>query len=781
MLGAAPGAPDDVVFESDVNAGGEIIIGGGGSDLITGNLGNDIIDGDAWLNVRIAVHANKDGTGAELFSVDSLTEIQARMLSGEINPGQLKIVREILYADGPNDTDTAVFSGPRANYTIGEPDAEGRRVIIDNVGTDGVDTIRNIERLQFSDELVVLAGINHEPIGLLTIDDATPTEDQLLTVSAAGVTDPDNPGGTITGPISYVWQVERTPGVFTDVTTGPTFRPGDAEVGLSLRVKATYRDANGVIETVFSASTALVININDAPTGVPIISDPTPTEGLALSVSTAGIIDLDGTGAAVFTFQWQQLIGATWQNIAGADTQLFAPTQAQVGRQLRVRVTYTDDQGTTETVVSAPTGITGDEIITGGGAQTITGTAGDDIVLAGGGNDTVNGGDGDDLLNGEAGNDTLIGGLGADTLDGGLGNDNLQGGAGNDILIGGANGGNDTLNGGAGNDRMTGGAGSDIYTVDSLGDIVIEDVGAAGTDRVDTTLAAYTLAANVENLTYIGAGSFVGTGNALGNVITGGTLADTLNGEGGNDTLNGGNGNDTLNGGVGNDTLNGGNGADTMNGGDGNNSFDGGAGADVMTGGIGTDTLSGGADNDTFIATIGDGNDAYIGGGGAADTYDLSGTSANATVNLATGNATSAQTGTDTLTGVENVTGGSGNDTITSNGNVNRLDGGAGNDTLSSGGSADILIGGAGNDTLTGGTGNDSFVFGAGFGNDTITDFDAAPAGGQDHIDLSALGITFADLTVTTVAGGTQVAYGADTILLQGINAAAISATDFNF
>jgi hypothetical protein len=29
MLGAAPGAPNDVAFESDVNAGGEIITGGG--------------------------------------------------------------------------------------------------------------------------------------------------------------------------------------------------------------------------------------------------------------------------------------------------------------------------------------------------------------------------------------------------------------------------------------------------------------------------------------------------------------------------------------------------------------------------------------------------------------------------------------------------------------------------------------------------------------------------------------------------------------------------------
>ena len=71
--------------------------------------------------------------------------------------------------------------------------------------------------------------------------------------------------------------------------------------------------------------------------------------------------------------------------------------------------------------------------------------------------------------------------------------------------------------------------------------------------------------ANVENLTYTGvdADQFVGTGNALNNVITGGDLADTLSGLAGNDTLNGGLGNDTLNGGdgIGNggdDTLNGG-------------------------------------------------------------------------------------------------------------------------------------------------------------------------------------------------------------------------------
>ena len=48
--------------------------------------------------------------------------------------------------------------------------------------------------------------------------------------------------------------------------------------------------------------------------------------------------------------------------------------------------------------------------------------------------------------------------------------------------------------------------------------------------------------ANVENLTYTGvdADQFVGTGNALNNIISGGDLADTLSGLAGNDTLTAG-------------------------------------------------------------------------------------------------------------------------------------------------------------------------------------------------------------------------------------------------
>ena len=100
------------------------------------------------------------------------------------------------------------------------------------------------------------------------------------------------------------------------------------------------------------------------------------------------------------------------------------------------------------------------------------------------------------------------------------------------------------------------------------------------------------------------------------------------------------------------------------------------------------------------MASLGDGNNSYNGGAGT-DTYDLSATTANATVNLALGTASSLDTGTDTLTlnTIENVTGGAGNDTLVGNAQNNVLIGGAGNDTLNGGAGADTMAGGLGNDT----------------------------------------------------------------------------------
>ncbi len=159
----------------------------------------------------------------------------------------------------------------------------------------------------------------------------------------------------------------------------------------------------------------------------------------------------------------------------------------------------------------------------------------------------------DDFLFGGA--DSVFGGSGNDLLSGYLGNDTLVGVGGNDTLIG--SWGNDSLAGGSGFDSLVGGEGDDTYLF-SAGDTVVEAAGAvAGTDMIVSSIAV-TLAANVENLLLVSSGTVGATGNGLANVMTAFGGNNNLNGAAGNDTLLGGAGADTLTGGPGSDRLEGG-------------------------------------------------------------------------------------------------------------------------------------------------------------------------------------------------------------------------------
>ena len=186
-----------------------------------------------------------------------------------------------------------------------------------------------------------------------------------------------------------------------------------------------------------------------------------------------------------------------------------------------------------------------------------------------GGNDTLRGSDAsNDFLYGGSGNDVATGGGGDDFLFGQTEHDRLSGGAGIDGLYGGA--GNDSLDGGQGRDYLVGGQGNDIFYVDQTADTVVELVGG-GVDTVFSTAAVYSLAGGalaaqlqVENLSYIGGGSFSGTGNGLANRLTGAAAVDVLRGMEGADTLFGMAGNDRLDGGTGADSLTGGAGCDTF-------------------------------------------------------------------------------------------------------------------------------------------------------------------------------------------------------------------------
>src|SRR5262249_54876122 len=169
---------------------GNIILGGDGSDLIWGNGGDDLIDGDKWLNVRISVRQNVDGTGPEIASFDSLQPLVPFMLDRTYNPGQLVAVRELL--PGRGGFDTANFAGRLADYTVAANESAPPPNCSDDIaagpenvaGGDGPALLPHIERRQsppdptaatpagVTGRVVLVPGLNAEPVGQLAILDA---------------------------------------------------------------------------------------------------------------------------------------------------------------------------------------------------------------------------------------------------------------------------------------------------------------------------------------------------------------------------------------------------------------------------------------------------------------------------------------------------------------------------------------------------------------------------------------------------------------------------------
>jgi Ca2+-binding RTX toxin-like protein len=379
------------------------------------------------------------------------------------------------------------------------------------------------------------------------------------------------------------------------------------------------------------------------------------------------------------------------------------------------------------------------------------------------------------------GDDVLTGTAGADEMSGGLGNDTLYGLAGADLL-----------SGGAGVDNLHGGTGNDFYLVDSQNDLVFEDAGA-GTDSVFSTANFY-LYANVENLTLESrSGNIFGVGNDLNNIINGNEGINLIIAGGGADTVNGAAGNDLIYGGDGNDQLRGDEGIDYIVGGLGLDTIDGGAGADEIYGEDGEDVLSGGSTFDTDILVGGAGDDSIYGDSGRGDYDRLYGNTGNDSFYVDTPADLvfeQANEGTDTVyaningagfylyDNIENLVlqgntpfgvGNALNNNITGHSGSNWLLGGAGNDTLN---------GMGGNDVLFGEAGNDIFVFNTGAGGDVIGDFTR----GQDRIDVSTYGLTFAQLQSRFVQNGNvgaiQFANG-DVIVLHNVTMSQLTVGDF--
>lgn len=467
--------------------------------------------------------------------------------------------------------------------------------------------------------------------------------------------------------------------------SAPTFTPAANAHDLVTLTMTTSDNGNtgagGALGDV-DTSTITVTPVNDLPGGSVTIANNLATNDGPTLVASNTLADVDGIIGSV-SYQWQRSTdgGANWTNLSGAMAPTFTPSVATgtLRTPLRVVASYTDGDGTTESVVSEVAAVMGTNSADVNG-NSLIGTAGSDLVF------------------GRNNNDRLV-----DTL----GSDAAYGGAGNDTFIASADAASDTYDGGAG--------AQDVLDLRSTGAGALVNL-----DTVDHTVNGVTLAASTATSATIGTDTVLGIERVIGDAFD-----NTLVGTAGNNRLEGGGGNDIL---------------------------VGGAGADQLVGGGGNDTAS------YETAAAGVYADLLVPGDNAGDALG------------------------DTYSSIRNLIGSDHGDTLGGNNGLNVLIGGAGNDTLLGRQGNDTLVGGADHDFMNGGTGNDTFMFAAGFGNDTIVGFDHNATGGQDKLDVSALGITdfAAEVTIATDASGTLISFAnaTDTIFLQGVTTTGVVTQD---
>ena len=466
----------------------------------------------------------------------------------------------------------------------------------------------------------------------------------------------------------------------------------------------------------------------------------------------------------------------------------------------------------------------GDDSLSGGeGNDTLNGDDGNDQLVGGLDDDTLNGGNGDDVLMGGSGDDIIDGGYGNDRIlfSRGDNQDSLTNYDANSVDTY-----TDTLVFGEGialEDITL--VKSGYYLLIKLSNSKDQIKITNWFSSVNYQLDQFELADGTVYTTseFMNAFSVYSDSTDGNDNLTGYDGVDIMNGGAGNDTLNAKLGNDSLDGGEGDDTLIGENGNDQLVGGLGNDALTGGNDDDVLIGGPGNDTLDAGYGNDRILFSVGDGQDSLINydanavdyytdtlvfgeditldnltlvksgyyliikvGSGddqvtitnwfnrveyQLDQFELAdGTVYSNTEFMAALPVYSESTdGNDSLTGYDGIdimSGGAGNDTLSSllgndlldggegddsliggDGN-DQLVGGLGNDTLSGGDDDDVLIGGPGNDSLNGGYGNDRYLFNIDDGQDVISNYDAYSVDTYTDTLVFGEGITIDSLTL---------------------------------
>ena len=235
--------------------------------------------------------------------------------------------------------DADINGATGSTYTLADAD-EGKAIKVEVSFTDDAD---NDETLTSAATATVSAA-NIPATGAPTIS-GTVRVGEVLTVDTSGISDED---GIENASFTFTWGAS---GYFraTGAVTEYTIQPDDE--GKTVDVTASFIDDKGNQEFVDSAPTSVVeARPNNPATGAPTITG-TAQVGETLTADTSGIADDDGLNSVQYEYQWL----ADGTAISGATASAYMLVEANEGKAIKVRVSFSDDAGNDESLTSAAT------------------------------------------------------------------------------------------------------------------------------------------------------------------------------------------------------------------------------------------------------------------------------------------------------------------------------------------------------------------------------------------------------------------------------------------
>ena len=206
---------------------------------------------------------------------------------------------------------------------------------------------------------IALADGNHPATGVPTIT-GTARVGQTLTADLTGIADEDGTtqaDNSDTG-YAYTYQWIRVDGESeTEIisATSKTYTLTADDVSKTVKVSVSFVDDadfdEGPLESAAYPATGTIAGAdgNHAATGQPAITG-TAQAGEVLTADLTGLADEDGTTQAdndavgfAYTYQWVQVDGSSETDIAGATSKTYTLAADDVGKTVKVKVSFTDD------------------------------------------------------------------------------------------------------------------------------------------------------------------------------------------------------------------------------------------------------------------------------------------------------------------------------------------------------------------------------------------------------------------------------------------------------